>query len=58
MQLTLTDQETELLEGLLEKALSELREEVHHTDASRFKEDLKTEEGLLRGILAKLAAQG
>jgi hypothetical protein len=57
MQVTLTEPEAEYLEGLLEKALEDLREEVHHTDDSRFKEDLKAEEGLLRGVLAKLAAR-
>ena len=58
MQITLTDPEAELLEGLLEKALGETREEVYHTDVSQFKDELKTEEGLLRNILAKLAGQG
>lgn len=58
MQLTLEEPEAEYLEGLLEKALGELREEVYHADDSRFKKDLKAEEGLLKGILAKLSGRG
>jgi hypothetical protein len=57
MQVTLTEPESEYLEGLLEKALGELREEVYHTDDPRFKDDLKAEEAILRNILAKLSAK-
>lgn len=55
MELTLTSAERELLEGILKDALGSLREEVYHADEARFKDDLKADEALLRGILDKLA---
>jgi hypothetical protein len=55
MELTLTPAERDLLEGILRDALGSLREEVYHAEQARFKDDLKADEVLLRGILAKLA---
>ncbi len=55
MEVVLTQEEADLLEGTLEKALGEIHEEIHHADVSTYKEDLKREEALLRAILAKLA---
>lgn len=54
MELTLTPAERELLEGILKDALGSLREEVYHAEEARFKDDLKADEVLLRGILGKL----
>ncbi len=54
MDITLTREEKDLLEGTLEKVVTEIREEIHHADLSSYKEDLKREELLLKGILAKL----
>jgi hypothetical protein len=56
MELTLSRDEAELLEGLLERCLADLREEIYHTDRAAYKADLKADEALMRGILAKLAA--
>ncbi len=56
MELTLTPAELELLEGILKESLGSLREEVYHAEQARFKDDLKADEALLRGILAKIAA--
>lgn len=56
MELTLTPAEADLLEGILKDALGSLREEVYHSETARFKDDLKADETLLRGILAKIAA--
>ena len=55
MDITLEQDEAELLSGLLRSALSDLREEIHHTQVSAYKADLKLDEALLRGILAKLS---
>jgi hypothetical protein len=55
MEVTLTPAERDLLEGILEDALGSLREEVYHSETARFKDDLKADEALLRGILSKLA---
>jgi hypothetical protein len=55
MEVTLTPAERDLLEGILEDALGSLREEVYHSETARFKDDLKADEALLRGILGKLA---
>jgi hypothetical protein len=56
MELTLNRDEAELLEGLLERCLADLREEIYHTDRAAYKADLKADEALMRSILAKLAA--
>ncbi len=55
MELILTPAERDLLEGILEDALGSLREEVYHSETARFKDDLKADEVMLRGILNKLA---
>ncbi len=55
MELILTPAERDLLEGILEDALGSLREEVYHSETARFKDDLKADEAMLRGILGKLA---
>jgi hypothetical protein len=57
MELVLTTEEAELLQGLLERALVEIREEVHHADLSEFKDGLKAEETLLRTVLSKLLVE-
>ena len=56
MELRLDKDEAELLEGLLERCLADLREEIHHTDRAAYKADLKADEVLMRSILAKLGA--
>ncbi len=55
MDLTLEHDEAELLLGLLRNALADLREEIYHTQLSAYKADLKLDEALLKGILAKLS---
>lgn len=55
MELILTDDERDLLEGILKDALGSLREEVYHAETAKFKDDLKADEVMLRGILDKLA---
>lgn len=55
MTIDLDHEESELLEGLLERCLVDLREEIFHTDRSVYKADLKADEALMKSILAKLA---
>lgn len=55
MEIILEQDEADLLSGLLRNALADLREEIHHTQISAYKADLKLDEALLRRILAKLS---
>lgn len=54
MQLTLSREEADALRELLSAALSELHSEIHHTDASAFREQLRHRERLLLGLRAQL----
>lgn len=53
-QLELTDQEKETLAEVLRSFLSELRNEVSHTDRLAYRNDLKAQERLIEDILARL----
>jgi hypothetical protein len=57
MTLNLTNEESELLGGVLRKALGELREEVYHADTPTFKDELKHDEGVLRSLIDKLGPE-
>ena len=57
MHLELSDPERAVLEDLLERALSDLREEIYKTDLADFKDALKEREVTIRGLLARLGAQ-
>jgi len=54
MELTLKPSERDYLEATLEAALGELREEIHHADSHSFKDTLKAELEMLRGLLEKI----
>jgi 2-phosphoglycerate kinase len=54
MELNLTDEERELLRHIVEEYYSTLREEVYKTEASEFKDNLKKEEAVVKGLLKKL----
>lgn len=54
MDLYLDARETELLIAVLEAHLEDLHREIHHTDTRAFKAELKTQEFLLQGLLARL----
>jgi metal-dependent HD superfamily phosphatase/phosphodiesterase len=56
MDLYLDTKETELLAGLLERYLEDIRREIHHTDHASFRAALKSDETLMRKILGKLKA--
>ncbi|MGC8916727.1 MAG: hypothetical protein ACP5NF_07090 [Thermoanaerobaculum sp.] len=54
MFVELSEEERQVLEGILEAALRELRGEVYHAETTEFKEQLKRDERILRELLAKL----
>ena len=54
MDLYLDTKETELLTGILERYLEDIRREIHHTDRAQFKAALKSDEALMRKLLEKL----
>ncbi|MDR3682379.1 MAG: hypothetical protein P4L11_01525 [Geothrix sp.] len=54
MDLSLDTKETELLTGLLERYLEDLRREIHHTDRAAFRTALKADEALMERLLARL----
>ena len=56
MLIDLSQGDKDLLTGLLEKELDEIRSELHHTRGHDYKESLKEREKLVRGLLARLAA--
>ncbi len=54
--LTLNSAELAQLRTMLENALRETRVEVHHTRNIDYRESVKNQEALLRGLLTKLNA--
>lgn len=56
MPIDLSQVEIELLAGLLEKELEDIRSELHHTRGYDYKESLKARERLVRELLGKLQA--
>ena len=48
--------EKELVTGLLEKELEDIRSELHHTKGHDYKDGLKEREKVIREVLAKLSA--
>jgi hypothetical protein len=56
MNLTLTDKEKDMLIGVLKDYIPELRGEIASGGKHDFKQELKEEEGVLKGILEKLNA--
>lgn len=54
MHIELTAEEADLLRELLERANTDLREEVHKTEATEWKQALKSRERALGALRAKL----
>jgi hypothetical protein len=54
MSIDLSGPEKELVVGLLEKELDEVRSELHHTQGHDYKDSLKQREALVRSLLARL----
>lgn len=57
-QLELNDQEKETLLEVLRSFLSELRNEVSHTDRLAYRNQLKAQEHVIQGILGRLSSLG
>jgi hypothetical protein len=54
MDVYLDTKEMDLLMGILQHRLEDLRHEIHHTDNRAFKAKLKADEVLMEGVLGKL----
>ena len=54
MNLALSGDEQDFLLGVLDQKLGDLREEIYKTEDFEYKESLKADESLLKGLLAKL----
>lgn len=54
MQLTLSDQEKDLLIQILDQYYSSLREEIYKTEGYDFKQKLKEEEASIKDLLDRL----
>jgi uncharacterized protein YlxP (DUF503 family) len=50
----LNEREREVLRGVLEEYVSDLRMEISNTDSQDFRDELKEREALLKGILGRL----
>jgi len=58
MNISLSDPEVKLLRELLEGDRCRLLLEIAHTDHRSMREGLKAREGMLKGVIHKLEAQG
>ena len=56
-QITLNNDETLMLKGILESYLSDLRMEVADTDRKEYRDELKVEEAFLKDMIDKLSEQ-
>jgi len=56
MQISLSDEEANLLTAVASQYLSDLREEIYKTETFEVKDQLKREEMLLKGILGRLGS--
>lgn len=54
MPIELSAQEREMIAGLLEKELEDVRSELHHTRSHEYKDGLKEREKAVRELMAKL----
>ncbi len=54
IQCNLTKDEREVLIDVLEAEVKELRHEIHDTDTSAYKEDLKNRERVIKHVLSQL----
>ena len=56
MQISLSDEEANLLTAVASQYLSDLREEIYKTETFEVKDQLKREEAVLKGILGRLGS--
>jgi len=57
LHLDLTDEEAQMLRGLIENCITDLRGEIWHTDGHNYREMLKAQEALLKKMLHHLEAE-
>jgi hypothetical protein len=57
MQISLSDEEANLLTAVCSQYLSDLREEIYKTETFEVKNQLKREEAVLKGILTRLGGE-
>ncbi len=57
MQIEISNEGRELLHDLLESALGEIRQEIHHTKTHEYRDKLKEREVVIRDLLAKLSGE-
>ena len=57
MQLEINPQEQRTLERILQRYLSELRNEIDHTDSREYRDGLKHEAEMLAALRAKLESR-
>ena len=58
LELQLSEAERAILKEMLTGRIGELRQEVHHSKVSTFREELKQTEELIKSLLAKVEAAG
>lgn len=56
MKIELTKEEIEFLNDLLRERLGDIKSEIHHAMSSKFREEIKRKETLLKNLLNKLAS--
>jgi hypothetical protein len=56
MQLELSAEERKMLEGILERTLSEMRVEVRRTSTPKYHDDLAADETRVAGLLERIKA--
>ncbi len=56
MSLQLTQQERELLIEVLEGRHGDLRQQIHHSTVSKFTDELKQTEVLIKSLIEKISA--
>jgi len=56
MNVDFSPTESEVLIDVVKHRLGEMREQVYHADAHKFKDELKQRKGVLEGVLDKLSA--
>jgi hypothetical protein len=54
LTLTLTDEERDYLLRILTEELGRLKVEIHHTQASNYKDELRGDEERLLGLIGRL----
>ena len=58
LQIELTDEETEIMRGVLESYLSDLRMEIADTDRMDFRDGLKQRKQVIIKVLDALSSRG